>query len=167
MPSQTLEEARVAYVVVRATLAGRENGVVDALLEVLCVLEILAEEDETSTGATEGLVGGRGDDIAVLEGVVELLRRDKTTGVGDVGHKEGALTLSDRLQCLVVPVAGVGGGTADDETGLEELGLVGEVLVVDELSLGGDAVGEGLEVDGRRRHLFLGSLRGSERVSYG
>jgi hypothetical protein len=151
----------------RATLAGRENGVVDALLEVLCVLEILAEEDETSTGPTEGLVGGRGDDIAVLEGVVELLRRDETAGVGDVGHEEGALTLGNGLQRLVVPVAGVGGGTADDETRLKELGLVGEVLVVDELGLGGDTVGERLEVDGRRRHLFLGSLRGSERVNYG
>ena len=56
MTSHTLEEVRGAYVVVRTTLAGRENGVVDALLEVLCVLEILAEEDETSTGATECLV---------------------------------------------------------------------------------------------------------------
>ena len=142
MTSHALEEVRDAYVVVRATLAGRENGVVDALLEVLCVLEILAEEDETSTGTTEGLVGGRGDDIAVLEGVVELLRRDKTTGVGDVGHKEGALTLSDRLQCLVVPVAGVGGGTADDETGLEDLCLRRESRIVDEVGILGDGVGK-------------------------
>ena len=47
---------RDAYVVVRATLAGRKNGVVDALLEVLSLLGVFPEEDKTSTGTTESLV---------------------------------------------------------------------------------------------------------------
>ena len=46
----------MAYVVVGTTLAGGEDGFVDALLEVLGVGKVLAEEDETSTRATECLV---------------------------------------------------------------------------------------------------------------
>ncbi len=43
-------------VIVGTTLAGGENSVVDTLLEVLCAFNVLAEEDETSAGSTEGLV---------------------------------------------------------------------------------------------------------------
>lgn len=42
------------HVVVGTTLAGREDGVVDALLNVR--LLVLAEEDETGARAAEGLV---------------------------------------------------------------------------------------------------------------
>ena len=38
----------------RSTLASREDGIVDALLDVR--LLVLAEEDETSTGTTKSLV---------------------------------------------------------------------------------------------------------------
>lgn len=38
------------------TLASGENRVVDALLQILSVLRILPEKDQTSTGATESLV---------------------------------------------------------------------------------------------------------------
>lgn len=38
------------------TLAGGENRVVDALLQILGVLRIFPEKDQTSTGATESLV---------------------------------------------------------------------------------------------------------------
>ena len=58
-----------SYVVVRTTLAGREDGFIHALLEVLSVLEILPEEDETSSRATEGLVTAR----VVRLGLVEQL----------------------------------------------------------------------------------------------
>lgn len=43
-------------VIVGTTLAGRKNGVVDTLLEVLRAFNVLAEEDETGAGSTEGLV---------------------------------------------------------------------------------------------------------------
>lgn len=43
-------------VVVRATLAGREDGVIDTLLEVGSLFGVLAEENKTSARATEGLV---------------------------------------------------------------------------------------------------------------
>lgn len=47
---------KVAYVVVGTTLAGGEDGLVDALLEVLGLGKVLAEEDETSARSTERLV---------------------------------------------------------------------------------------------------------------
>ena len=43
-------------VIVRATLAGGENSIIDTLLEVLGAFDVLAEEYETCTGSTEGLV---------------------------------------------------------------------------------------------------------------
>ena len=45
----------------RTTLAGGENGFIDTLLEVLGILEILPEEDETSSRTAEGLVTVRAD----------------------------------------------------------------------------------------------------------
>lgn len=59
-------------VVVGASLDGGEDSLVDTALKILTLLDlgilVLAEEDQTGTGTTEGLVGGGGDDIAVLEG---------------------------------------------------------------------------------------------------
>ena len=43
-------------VVVRATLARRKDGLVNALLQILGLIGVLAEEDKTGTRATEGLV---------------------------------------------------------------------------------------------------------------
>lgn len=42
--------------VVRATLASREDGLVDTLLEVLVVFTAFSEENQTCSWATEGLV---------------------------------------------------------------------------------------------------------------
>ena len=38
------------------TLAGREDSVIDTLFQICGLVAVLAEEDETSTRATEGLV---------------------------------------------------------------------------------------------------------------
>jgi hypothetical protein len=43
-------------VIVGTTLAGGKNSVVDTLLEVLRAFDVLAEEDETGAGSTEGFV---------------------------------------------------------------------------------------------------------------
>jgi hypothetical protein len=52
-------------VLVRSTLEGGEDGLVDFVLESTFVL---SEEDHTGTGSTKGLVGGGRDDVAVLKG---------------------------------------------------------------------------------------------------
>ena len=148
----------------RAALARGEDGFVYTLLKVLRVLTVLAEEDETSTGATECLVPantlsdnlegkfvrilrGGGDDITVLEGVSELASSNKTAGVGDIGHQECAVLVSGSAESGVVPVTGVCRCTTNDETGLEQFCLRGESFVVDELGRRVKAIRERLEVD--------------------
>ena len=42
--------------VVRTTLASGEDGLVDALLEILVVWAVFPKEDQTRPGTTEGLV---------------------------------------------------------------------------------------------------------------
>ena len=42
--------------IVRTTLAGGENSIVDTLLEVFGAFDVLAEEDETGAGSTKGFV---------------------------------------------------------------------------------------------------------------
>lgn len=41
------------------TLASREDSIIDTLLEVLSIVTSPLEEDQTSTGTTEGLVATR------------------------------------------------------------------------------------------------------------
>lgn len=141
-----------------AALARRENGVVHALLEVLGLVRVTLKEDETSTGAAEGLVRRGRDNVAVLEGVRELTSSDKAAGVCNVRHEVRAMLVRDSTQRLVVPVARVRGRTADEQTRLVDLCELGHALVVDQLRLGVERVGKRLEVDRRRRHLFLSGL---------
>jgi hypothetical protein len=79
-------------VVVRTTLVSREDREVDGTLKVIedvlaglgvGVADTLAEEDHGTTGTTERLVGGGGDNIGVFEG-----RGDDASGnqTGDVSH---------------------------------------------------------------------------------
>lgn len=146
------------YVVVWATLAGRENGVIDALLQIFRVLKVLAEEDQPSPRATKRLVGGRSNNVTELKGVVKFLRRDQPTRMCDIGHQPRAFALRDFFERTVVPVPWVCGRAADDQAWLKDLGLGVEASVVDEPGAGDSGVGEGLEVDGRGGHLFLGSV---------
>jgi hypothetical protein len=43
-------KTRESYVVVRSTLARGKDGIIDALLEVLGMLEVFYEENETGAG---------------------------------------------------------------------------------------------------------------------
>ena len=142
-------------VLVGSTLKGGEDGLVDAGLEATLVL---AEEDHTGTRTTEGLVGGGGNDVAVLEGTGLLAGGDEAGDVGHVHEEEGAVGIGDLTELLVVPITRVGGSTADEHGGLEEGGVLLELLVVDEAGLGVDAVGEGLEVDRGGRDGLAGAL---------
>lgn len=143
-------------VVVGSTLACGEDGSVDTGLEVL--LLVLAEEDETGTRTTEGLVGGGGDNVTELEGRVLLGSGNETRDVGHVGHQVCTLAVGNLAETLVLPVTGVGGTTANHKSGLEEVGVGSELLVVDDTGLGVDTVWEGLEVDGRSSDLLLGGV---------
>ena len=100
-----------------------------------------------------------GDHITVLEGVGKLASSHKTARVSDVGHEERAMLVSNLAESLVIPVAGVRRGTADDQAGLVDLRQRRNVLVVHELRRRVKTVGERLEVDGGGRHLLLRGLR--------
>lgn len=143
-------------VVVGTTLTGREHGSVDTSLEVGFL--VLSEEDETSSGTTECLVGSGGHDVTVLERRVLLGSGDETRDVGHVGQEISALAIGDLSETAIVPVTGVSGTTANDKTGLVEIGVGLELGVVDDTSLGVDSVRERLEVDGRSGNLLLGSV---------
>mmetsp|Transcript_22108 Transcript_22108/g.63389 ORF Transcript_22108/g.63389 Transcript_22108/m.63389 type:complete len:484 (+) Transcript_22108:1945-3396(+) len=142
-------------VLVGSALEGGEYGLVDLGLEAAVVL---AEEDHAGPGAAEGLVGGGSNDVAVLEGAGLLAGGDEAGDVGHVHEEEGAVGVGNLTELLVVPVAGVGGSAADDHGGLEEGGVLLELLVVDDARLGMDAVGERLEVDRGGRDGLAGSL---------
>lgn len=68
-------------VVVRSTLAGREDCIIDPCLDG--GVFIFSEKDETGTWTTEGLVSGGGDHITVFKGVILNLTGNETR---DVGH---------------------------------------------------------------------------------
>mmetsp|Transcript_28254 Transcript_28254/g.91089 ORF Transcript_28254/g.91089 Transcript_28254/m.91089 type:complete len:378 (-) Transcript_28254:641-1774(-) len=100
-------------VFVGPALEGREDGVVDLVLEAAAVL---LEEDDARPRAPEGLVRGRGHDVAVVEGVRRFFRGDEARDVGHVHHQEGAVVVGDLPEASVVPVSGVGGSAADYES---------------------------------------------------
>lgn len=83
---------------------------------------------------------------------------DETGDVGHVGHEVSALAIGDLSETAIVPVTGVSGTTANEETGLEEVGVGLELGIVNDTSLGVDSVRERLEVDGRSSDLLLGGV---------
>lgn len=167
-------EEKQANLVVWATLTSREHSIVDALLEVLIVLAVFPEEDHTCSGATKRLVTKwtqsrpkanawghsrcGGDNITILKRVVQFLRCDQPACVSDIRHHISALPVTNGLDRGVIPVSGISGSTADNQTGLENLCLLGQGLVIDELRRRVKSIRERLEIDRRRSHLFLRRL---------
>jgi hypothetical protein len=141
---------------VGTTLASGEDGGVDPGLHV--GLLVFSEEDETGSGTPQGLVGGGGDNVTVLERRVLLTGSNETRDVGHIGKEVGALGIGDLPQSCIVPITGVGGTTADQQSRLVEVGVGLELGVVDDTGRGVDSVWERLEVDGRSGNLLLGSV---------
>lgn len=143
-------------VVVGTSLASRENGLVDPLLEVGFL--VLSEEDHTGSGTTQGLVGGGGDYITVVERRALLTGGDETGDVGHVAHEVRLVGVGNLSKPGVVPVSRVSGSTTHDESRLVEVGVGVQLLIVNQVSLGVDSVRERLKVDGRRGNLLLGGV---------
>lgn len=68
--------------------------------------------------------------------------------MGDIGHQVSAFLVRDFAEFGIVPITGVSRCTTDDETGFENFGLGSKGGVINEVGVGGDSVGEGLEIDG-------------------
>ena len=146
-------------VVVRTTLVTREDGEVKGSLEVVhdvlsglvLATDTLAEEDHGTTGSTEGLVGGGGNNIGVLEGRGDDTGGDQTGDVSHVHDEVGTDLVGDLAHALVVNQTAVGGGTSDKALGAVELSVGLQGIVVNDTGLEVDTVGEGFEVSGDSR----------------
>jgi hypothetical protein len=137
-------------VVVGATLERREDGLVDSSLKVeglASVGLVLTEEDDARARSAQRLVGGGGHDVGVLEGPGSLTSSDKTRDVGHVDHEVRADLVANGAEALVVPLAGICRTSSNDETGLEEHGVLLEFVIVDVASSLVEPVRQRLEVD--------------------
>mmetsp|Transcript_128741 Transcript_128741/g.400549 ORF Transcript_128741/g.400549 Transcript_128741/m.400549 type:complete len:369 (-) Transcript_128741:337-1443(-) len=143
---QELRREAADLVVVGPALQGREDGHVDALLDVRDALRVL-EEDHASTWTTQRLVGRRGDDVAVLKRRWVLARRHKTGDVRNVRHQQRAHLVRDLPELGKVDDTRVSRRTAEDHRGAVGQGRLAELVEVDEPRLGVHPVGQGLEVD--------------------
>lgn len=142
-------------VVVGATLVTREDREVDGVLKVVEGLlaglgvdgaDTLAEEDHGTTRATEGLVGGGGDNVSPQEGRGDGLSGDKTGDVSHVDNEVGTDRVGNLAHALVVDQTAVGGSTGNKHLGAVQDGVLGKLVIVDDASLEVDTVGHGLEV---------------------
>ncbi len=149
-------------VVVGTTLATGEHGLRDLVLEITGVL---SEEDDARARTAESLVGGGGNNISVVEGVVHQLGSDQAGEVGHVAHQDRANLIGDRAHGDVVPIASIGRAAADDELGAESLGGLAELDIVNEAGGGVDLVRERLEVDGGGGDLLGGGVEAVGEVT--
>ena len=147
-------------VIVRSALVAREDGEVNGVLQVVLGLlaglgvdrsDALAEEDHGATGATQGLVGGGGDNVGVLEGGGDDLGGNEARNMGHVDNEVGADRVGNLAHALVVDEAAVGRGTSNEDLRPEQKSVLLELVVVDDASVEVNPVGHSLEVgrDGR------------------
>ena len=94
------------------------------------IVEVLAHEDDAAAGTAEGLMGGGSNYVGVFYGVLEETCGNEAGGVGHVNPEDGAHFVGDGSHALVVPLAGVGRCTADDELGLALEGFALHLIVV-------------------------------------
>lgn len=150
-------------VVVGTTLVTREDRLVDGVLKVVHDLvallvgaaDTLAEEDQGTTGATERLVGGGGDNVRVRERRGENIGSDQSRDVGHIGHQVSTAAVSNLAHASIVDLTGIGRGTSNDDLGAVELGVLLQGIVVNDTGLLVDLVGEGLKI-GRDHGDLLG-----------
>lgn len=163
-------------VVMWSTLACREHGIVDSLLEVLGRFNVLAEEDETGTRTTKSLVSksrnisqflsalgleyvrGGGNNVTMFERTGQFTSSDQTGCMSHITHEPSLLIIGNLAQILVIPISWISRGTANDETWFEGLCRLFKRGIVDQLGLGFESVGEGLEVDGGCGDFLFGGV---------
>jgi len=146
-------------VVVGTTLVTREDGEVDGAFEVvqdllaslgISLANALAEEDHSTAGATEGLVGSRGDNVGVLKGAGDDTSSNETGDVSHVDDEVCADKVCDLAHASIVDKTAVRGCASHKHLGSVHQGILLKLVVVNETSLEVDAVGESLEVGGDR-----------------
>ena len=113
------------------------------------VVKVFAHQDDAAAGTAQGFVGGRGDDVGIFERVVEQTGGDEAGGVSHVDHQEGSDFVGNLTHAGIVPFAGVGRGTADDEFGTLAQSHLFHHVVVDVARIFAHAVFERVEHQAR------------------
>ena len=85
--------------------------------------------------AAEGFVGGRGDDVGILQRIVEQTGGDKAGGMSHVDHEDGTDFIGQTAHAGIVPFAAVGAGTTDDELRTLAACYLLHLFVVDEAGI--------------------------------
>ncbi len=121
-----------------------ENGFVD-----VCA-KSLPTEDQAAPWPPQCLVGGGGDDVSVGNRVGIRLARHQTGEVSRVHHEYGTDLVCDLAESLVVERPAVGRVTRQENLGPMLLGELFDLVHVDHLGDGIDAVGNKVVVKPRK-----------------
>lgn len=115
----------------------------DLLIDGLCVG--FFAKDEAAAGATEGFVGGGGDEIGEGDGGGVEAGSDEAGDVRHIDHEVGADVICDGTEAFKIDNTGIGGSACEDEAGVVEGGEACDLVVIDALGFLGDAVGDDIE----------------------
>ena len=115
----------------------------DRLVERLGVL--LLAQDDAAARTAQRLVRGGGDEVGVRHRRGVRAGGDEAGDVGHVDHEHAPTSLAISREALEVDDARVGAGAGDDHLGPVLLGEALDLVVVDRLGLGVQAVGHDLE----------------------
>ena len=116
------------------------------------VVEVFAHEDDTAAGTAQGLVSGRGDDVGILERILEQTGGDEAGGVSHIDHEDGADFVGNLTHAGVVPFARVGRCTADNQFRTLAQSHLFHHIVVDITGIFFHAVFERVEHQAREVH---------------
>mmetsp|Transcript_71897 Transcript_71897/g.120583 ORF Transcript_71897/g.120583 Transcript_71897/m.120583 type:complete len:278 (-) Transcript_71897:232-1065(-) len=146
-------------VLVGTTLKSREHSKVDLLGESgwgsIRTLG-LAAEDHAGARTTQTLVGGGGDHITVLEGIVLLASRHQTTDMGNVSQQQSTTVVSCLTEAVELDLTWVRTGASDQHLRTEGQRELVKLVVVD-VPILIHVVRQRLKVDGGCRDLLPGS----------
>ena len=123
-----------------AALAAGEHGLVKLLAELG-----IAAEDQATSGAPQGLVGGGGHHVAMGHRVGVHARRHQASNVGHIGQQVSAHLIGDGSEGGEVDGAGVSRIAAHDQLRAVLQSQVADGGVIELLGVGVDAVVHGLE----------------------
>lgn len=144
-------------VVVGTALVAGEDGEVDGAFQVVLDFlsglgvdtpHALSGEDHGTSGATERLVSGGGDNVSILEGRWNDTSSDQARNMGHVDNQISTDRIGNLAHSLVVNETAVSRSSGNEDLGAVKLSIGGKGVVVDDASLEVDLVGEGLEIGG-------------------
>ncbi len=108
------------------------------------IVEVLAHQDHAATRATEGLVGGRSDDMGIFDRILQQAGGDKAGGMSHVDPQECAHLVGDGTHPLVIPLTGIGRSSADDQFRLAEQGRLLHFVIVNAARVRIQTIGHGV-----------------------